>query len=298
MWTTCAVVLACAVAGEGLAISAQPSTPGGEPQRIAVVATVTDRDHRLVSGLTPTDFEVRDDGQPRPLSGFDPSRRPLSVTVMLDRSDSLSLGPSGVRAAAARFLTDLLPGDEARVCGFTGEIVCSPRFTTDHDALAQEVNHLRIGFGTRLYDAVSSTLDAMQQTAVGRRRLIVIFSDGEDNGSRMVFHEVIERARAGDVMVYGIGLQTRIDDGDDIVPSRPDRTLMPLAAETGGGYYEPARSRDLVSIVTRIEEELRHQYVLTFAPVSNAGRTHRILVRATQPNLRVRARERLSMPDR
>jgi Ca-activated chloride channel family protein len=298
MWTTCAIVAACAVAAESMAIGAEPSNPDGKPQQIAIVATVTDRDHRVVSGLTPADFEVRENGHPRPLIGFDPSRRPLSVTVMVDRSDSLWLGPRGVRAAAARFLTDLLPSDEARVCGFTGDIVCSPRFTSDHDTLAQEVGHLKTGFGTRLYDAVSATLDAMQLTPQGRRRLIVIFSDGEDNGSRLMFHDVIERARERDVMVYGIGLQTRIDDGDDIVPSRPDRTVMPLTAETGGGYYEPAQSHDLVSIVARIEEELRHQYVLTFAPQSNAGRTHRIQVRTTEPDLRVRARERLSTPNK
>jgi Ca-activated chloride channel family protein len=296
MWTACAIVAACAVAAESLAMGVEPARGDGKPQRIAVVATVTDGAHRVVSGLTPADFVVREDGHPRPLSGFDPSRRPLSVTVMVARSDSLWLAPKGVRAAAARFLTDLLPGDEARVCGFTGDIVCSPRFTRDHDALAQEVDRLKTGFGTRLYDAVSSTLDAMRLTPPGRRRLIVIFSDGEDNGSRLMFHDVIERAREDDVMVYGIGLQTRIDDGDDIVPSRPDRTIRPLAAETGGGYYEPAKSQDLVSIVARIEEELRHQYVLTFAPVSDAAGSHRIEVRSTAPNLRVRAREQWSAP--
>jgi VWFA-related protein len=291
------MIAACAVAAETLAIGVEPTNPDDKPQQIAVVATVTDRDHRVVSGLTPADFEVREDGHPRRLIGFDPSRRPLSVTLMVDRSDSLWLAPRGVRAAAARFLTDLLPSDEARVCGFTGDIVCSPRFTRDHDALAEEVSHLKTGFGTRLYDAVSSTLDAMQQIPQGRRRLIVIFSDGEDNGSRMMFHDVIERARERDVMIYGIGLQTRIDNGDDIVSSRPDRTVMPLALETGGDYYEPAKSPDLVSIVARIEQELRHQYVLTFAP-SNADRTHRIQVRTTQPNLHVRARERLSTPNK
>ena len=212
----------------------------------------------------------------------------------MDRSDSLSIGPKGVRAAAARFISDLLPNDEARVCAFAGYVVCSPRFTTDHNELAQEVRHSPSGFGTHLLDALWSALDGMDMTPVGRRRVIVVFSDGEDNGSRTLFSHLMDRLRARDVMVYGIGLQTRFDDGDNFVSSRPDLTLMPLAIETGGNYDEPENHRELKGSVTRIEEELRHQYVLTFNSVSNADRLHRLDVRATQPNLRVRTRRRFS----
>jgi VWFA-related protein len=293
-----AIAAGCAIAAETLVSSAAPCLAETTPRRIAVVATVTDRDHHVVSGLTPADFEILVDGKPRPLAGFDPARRPLSVTVIVDRSESLSLGPAGVRAAAARFLADLLPVDEARVCGFTGQIVCSAQFTTDHAELASDVTHLKTGFGSRLYDTVSAMLEATQQVPANRRRLIVIFSDGEDNGSRTRFREVIARARADEVMIYGIGLETRFDDGDDFVSSRPDLTLMPLAAETGGGYYEPGRSKDLMDIVARIEDELRHQYVLTFVPASTDNRIHRIHLRMTQPDLHVRARQRVSLPSR
>ena len=154
------------------------------------------------------------------------------------------------------------------------------------------MRRLQTRFGGRLFDDISSTLDAIQATPVGRRRVIVIFSDGEDTGSRTSLRHLMDRARALNVMVYGIGLMTRFDDDDDIVSSRPDRTLMPLARVTGGGYYEPDNRSELERIVARIEEELRHQYVLTFSPVSGAG-SHRIHVLATQPNLKVRTRDRL-----
>jgi hypothetical protein len=106
----------------------------------------------------------------------------------------------------------------------------------------------------------------------------------------------MDRARESDVMVFGIGLLTRIDDGDDIVSSRPDRTLMPLATETGGAYYEANNHSELESIVTRIEEELRNQYVLMFTPTSGVDLNHHIHVLATRANLRVRTRRRLPTP--
>jgi VWFA-related protein len=278
-------------------MDARPLEPASESKKVTIVATVTDRDHHLVSGLSSGDFEVQDDGHACASIAFDASRWPLSVTVLLDRSDSLSIGPKGVRTAAARFVTDLLPNEEARLCAFAGYVVCSPRFTTDHDELAQEVRHSPSGFGTHLFDALWLALDGMDMTPVGRRQVIVVFSDGEDNGSRTLFSHLMDRLRARDVMVYGIGLQTQFfDDGDGIVESRPNRTLMPLAMETGGNYDEPGNHRELERVVTRIEEELRHQYVLMFTPTSNADVNHRIHVLATRTNLRVRTRRRLPTP--
>ncbi len=294
MGTARALVVACAVAGECAAIGAQPAQPATQAHTVAIVATVTDRDHHLVSGLSSSDFDVRDDGLTRPHTAFNADRWPLSVTVLVDRSDSLSLGPRGVRAAAARFIADLLPKDEGRVCAFAGYVACSPRFTTDHDELAQEVRRPPSDFGTHLIDALWSALDGMDMTKTGRRHVIVVFSDGEDNGSHTLFSHLKDRLRASDVMVYGIGLQTRFDDGDDFVSSRPDLTLRPLAIETGADYDEAGNHRELENIVTRIEEELRHQYVLMFTPASNTDRTHRLQVRATQPSLRVRTRQRFT----
>jgi VWFA-related protein len=279
-------------------MDARPVEPAGESKNVTIVATVTDRDHQLVSGLRSGDFEVQDDGHVCQSIAFDASRWPLSVTVVLDRGESLLIGPEGVRAAAARFIADLQPNDEARVCISRPYTACAPRFSTDHEELALELRHVRSHFGSRLYDTLSSALDAMPTIPLSRRRVIVVLSDGEDNGSQTAFRHVMDRARESDVMVFGIGLLTRIDDGDDIVSSRPDRTLMPLATETGGDYFEPDNHTRLEGIVTRIEEELRHQYVLTFSPVSNAGGSHRLLVRATRPNLRVRTRGRFSTPQR
>ena len=145
MWTARALVVACAVVGECLAISAQPVEPAGEAHTVAIVATVTDHDHHLVSGLSSGDFDVQDNGQTRPHMAFDADRWPLSVTVLVDRSDSLRR-PEGRARCSRAFHYDLQPNDEARVCAFAGYVVCSPRFTTDHDELAQDVRHSPSGF--------------------------------------------------------------------------------------------------------------------------------------------------------
>jgi Ca-activated chloride channel family protein len=259
-------------------------------QTVRVVATVTDKQNQLVSNLMPADFEIEDNGKPQMLRSFDAEVRPLTVTVILDRSDSMYLGPDGVRAAAERFVTGLLPCDQARVCSFAKFVACSPGYTTDHDELARDARHAKTGFGSRLFDAMASSVEAMAVVPEDRRRVLLVFSDGEDRGSRTTLRAVIERARTLDVMVYGIGLQTRYFDGDDFVDSRPELTLMKLANETGGGYFEPDKATALVSTVERIDRELRSQYLLTFRSGLPDGRAHRVRVRMRASTFKVRAR--------
>ena len=59
------------------------------------------------------------------------------------------------------------------------------------------------GFGSRLFDAIASGIEAMTVVPADRRRVLLVFSDGEDRGSRTRLRAVIDRARAMDVMVYG-----------------------------------------------------------------------------------------------
>ena len=257
---------------------------------VRVVATVTDRHNRLVPNLVPADFEVEDNGVRQVLTSFGAEVRPLTATVILDRSDSMSLGPNGLRAAAERFVTGLGPEDQARICAFANFVACSPGYTTDHDEVARDARRSKTGFGSRLLDAMSSGIEPMAVVPDGRRRVLLVFSDGEDNGSRTRLRAVIDRARPLDVMVYGIGIQARYFDGDDFVDSRPDLTLMTLAIETGGGYFEPDKASDLVATVDRIAEELRSQYLLEFRSSAPNGRAHRIRVRIRASTFKVRAR--------
>ena len=55
----------------------------------------------------------------------------------------------------------------------------------------------------------------------------------------------MERARAEEVMIYAIGLQSEYFDGQRMVRSKPDSGLRRLADETGGGYFELKQTSDL-----------------------------------------------------
>jgi hypothetical protein len=122
------------------------------------------------------------------------------------------------------------------------------------------------------------------------RKVVLVFSDGEDTSSRASQRSVTERAREEEVMVYAIGLETEYFDGVRVVRTRPDRGMRRIAEETGGGYFELKKTADLAPTFTRVAQELHSQYVVGFAPTQLDGRVHKLDVRVRQPGMTARAR--------
>ena len=93
---------------------------------------------------------------------------------------------------------------------------------------------------------------------------MLVFTDGDDTDSRIGLGTVVERARAEEMMVYAIGLESDYFNGQRMVRSKPDRGLKRLAEETGGGYFELEKTSDLAPTFTKVAQELHSQYVIGF----------------------------------
>jgi Ca-activated chloride channel family protein len=123
------------------------------------------------------------------------------------------------------------------------------------------------------------------------RRVVLMFTDGDDTSSRIGLGTVADRARAEEVMVYAIGLESQyLGPNGRMVRTRPDRGLRKLADETGGGYFELEKSADLAPTFTKVAQELRSQYVIGFTPTLLDGRVHKLSVKVKQAGLTARAR--------
>ena len=258
-------------------------------QLVPIYVTVTDDDRRLVPGLIEEDFEIYDEGERQELAFFDNQVQPITVVVMLDTSASMTPSIRFLEAAAEQFLIRLLPEDQGRVGAFNDKIEFSPEFTSDRDALTAALRELDFGNPTRLYDAIDASLDTL--VGIEGRRVILVFTDGDDTGSDASQGDVLERARNDEVMIYAIGLESNYFNGVRQVRSRPDRGLRRLADETGGGYFELDDTDQLGPTFTRVAQELHSQYVLGFAPTKVDGKVHELEVRMKQRGMRARARK-------
>lgn len=258
---------------------------------VPLFVTVTDSDGRIVPNLVQEDFEVYDNGRLRELTLFENKNTPITVIVMLDTSGSMTLILDRVKAAAEQFLIRLLPEDTGRVGAFNDKIEFHPEdaFTSDRDVLLRSLNELDFGYPTRLWDAVDESIRRLE--GVQGRKVALVFTDGSDTASRRDLDDVMQQARAKEIMVYSIGLETEIFTGQRRERSTPDRGLKRLSEETGGGFFLLKKEDELGPTFTRVAQELHSQYVLGFSPAVLDGKVHKLEVKLTKPGLNVRARK-------
>lgn len=289
-------VLSAALAAS-MALHAQQPTFRAGTQIVSLFVTVADAQKRLVPDLAKDDFEVLDNDKPQSIVYFDNLVQPITVVAMLDTSGSMTGSIGLLKQAAEQFLIRLLPEDKGRVGAFNDKIQFSSRFTSNRDELVSDVKDLDYGNGTRLWDAIGASLDELN--GVEGRRVILVFTDGDDTESKTSLGKVMDRARAEEVMVYAIGLESNYFNGQRMVRSKPDSGLKKIADETGGGYFELQKTSDLAPTFTRVAQELHSQYVLGFAPTLLDNRVHKLTLRVKQPGMTARARRSyLAAPDR
>ena len=264
---------------------------------VPIFATVLDGQQRLVPNLVREDFEILDNDKPQPIVIFADEIQPITVVVMLDTSGSMTASIALLKNAAEQFLLRLLPADQGRVGAFNDKIDLNSRFTNNRDELISAAKDLDYGNGTRLWDAVALALDELQGKE--GRRVILVFTDGDDTSSKVRMGTVMDRARAEEVMVYAIGLESTYGPRQQVVRTRPDGGLKKIADETGGGYFELKKTADLAPTFTRVAQELHSQYVLGIEAKQLDGKVHKLTVRMKQPGMTARARRSyLADPDR
>ena len=287
-WTRVATASACAAVLSAAALAAQqpqgPTFKAGT-QVVSLFVTVADAQKRLVPDLTKEDFEVFDNEKPQALTYFDNSIHPITVVVMLDTSGSMTLTIDLLKRAAEQFLLRLLPDDKAKVGAFNDKVQISARFSNNRDQLISAVKDLDYGNGTRLWDAVAMSLDELK--GIDGRKVILVFTDGDDTSSKVGLGSMIDRARAEEVMVYAIGLESQFMNQR----TKPDGGLRKIADETGGGYFELKKTADLAPTFTKVASELHSQYVIGFSPTLLDNRVHKLIVKMKPAGLTARARK-------
>jgi Ca-activated chloride channel family protein len=203
------------------------------------------------------------------------------MTLILDR----------VKEAAEQFLIRLLPEDMGRVGAFNDKIEFLPKdeFTSDRDLLIRSLKELDFGYPTKLWDAVDESIRRFE--GVQGRKVTLVFTDGADTASRRDLDDVMQQARVKEMMVYTIGLETEIFNGQRRERSSPDRGLKKLSEETGGGFFLLKKQDELGPTFTRVAQELHSQYVLGFTPATLDGKVHKLEVKIKKPGMNARARK-------
>ncbi|HEX8455868.1 MAG TPA: VWA domain-containing protein [Pyrinomonadaceae bacterium] len=258
---------------------------------VPVSATVTDTRGKAITDLTVDDFELRVDGQPKPIGGLSHAETPVRLVMLFDNSDSIRASREFEKQAAVRFFRNVLrPVDQAAVYSVGTVFDLVQPLTSDVDKLVRTIEHFDKPQGaTSLLEAVAHAAEYLR--LVPGRKVLVIVSDGADTVSDITFDETLRRVLAADCQVYSV--QTGAFENANLVDLIALRRLETFADRTGGAVYTPKTNTELDVAFAQISSDLAQQYVLSYYPTDerNDNRFRVINLRVkTRPNLRVRAR--------
>jgi Ca-activated chloride channel homolog len=255
---------------------------------VALDVVVTDPNGRFVSGLAQDDFLILEEGVPQTLAFFTAEVTPVTVLVLLDSSASVRSHLVDVQSAASRFISRLPRGDAARIGFFHDEVVFGPRFTSSVREHVAMINRMQPQRSTHLYDALLASLE--QLSTRHDRTALLLFTDGDDEGSAASMEQAVEAVRRSRATIYAVGvIGWSAAGGMDINAG----LLARITADTGGRAFFPAGEKEMRRAFERLSDELHRQYRMTYVPpqVGRQPGCRNIEVRMTKrKNLVVRAR--------
>ncbi len=268
---------------------------------VVVPVTVKDRSGNLVADLRKDEFRIFDDNVEQKITSFAAEAYPISMVVLIDndlkRKDADEVEPS-LRAIVGGMSTS----DEAFVCTFDQYFHEGHGFTRDQDKLITELRRKDVsskstpsiapqggpfegptingapapgapmndpsliaikGQPTKaLDDAVYSAAMLLQDRPwQQRRKVILLISDGK-NGAKFNTHKYdetrAELLRQG-IAVYSVAVGSAYFE-------RKLNRLEEYAHDTGGDVFYGAKSESFEDFYSRIAEQARNQYTLSFEP--------------------------------
>lgn len=257
-----------------------------DSQLVVVDVSVLDKNRNFVPGLTNKDFKVYDEQKEQTVELFKNERVPVSFGLLVDTSGSMRFKIKSVVAAAKELLKLCRPDDEIFIMDMkdTLHIKLAQPFTNNFEQVSKALEDLFTGGGTALLDGIAQAVDYAKEKGNNRRRAVVVMSDGDERESQLKVDQLITKLRQAEVQVYLMGFPdgfvTSADKFIDVTPNKSKNLLKKIAEESGGQAFFPQALSEVTPITTKINEELRAQYIIGYAPNTPPdGRWHRLLVK-------------------
>src|SRR5438552_5508343 len=276
-----------------------------------VLFTASDKQKRFISTLRREDVRVLEDGVPQQFFPFQPnSDLPRSLAILIDCIGSEERTLPEEKGAARTFLESVLRADkdEAALVSVTGEVTLEQGLTGNVARLRRAIDQVEfvppsgyIGGGvvvggtppisgtqqtlagsTAIWDAIWVTSnDLLSDTAEHTRRAIILLTDGDDTISKVRMQEAINSATKADALIYAIGIGDRYQFGIN------EGALRKITEGTGGRAYFPRNERELRDSFAQLEQDLREQYLIAYAPLNKTrdGSFRRVTIEITNPDI-------------
>ena len=258
---------------------------------VQVTAVVSDSG-RFIKKLPQSAFRVSEDGVPQKVTHFSSEGSPLELVIAVDVSESMTLAMPQLKSAVKRFLAALGPKDQVTLTAFNDNLFTLTRRETSPEQRQRAVDRLAPWGGTALYDVIVRGLQQLSRQP--GRRVLVVFSDGDDRTSHATLESVEQAVRASDATLFMVAL------GQGVRNATIRGGIERLVDLSGGRALFVERSDRLDQPFAEILEELANQYLIGYESSNpkRDGNWREIKVELPDHSYQVRARQGYRAPEK
>jgi len=235
-----------------------------QSEEVTLQATVMDQKRRLVTTLTPTNFEVYEDGQVQHITSFRREDIPVSIGIVVDNSGSMRTKRAAVTKAVVNLVQASNPKDEVFVVNFSDEPFLDQDFTARVELMREALDRVDSHGGTALYDAVIASADHLAKGGSREKKVLLVVTDGDDNESRESLEQAVRTVQSEKgPTIYAIGILSPEDR-----KRTAKRALEALTSQTGGVAFFPKDLAEVDEISQEVAHDIRNQYTITYKPTN------------------------------
>jgi VWFA-related protein len=228
---------------------------------VQVTVTVSDGRGKFIPGLPQSAFRLFEDNRAQTITHFASENVPLELLVAIDISGSMTPAMPKLKTAVKEFLSSVPPENQVTLLGFNDSIFTLTRKATDQSERAKAVDRLAPWGSTALYDVILRGVEMLgRQTG---RKALVVFTDGEDQGSHATLNDVERRLQTSDTTLYMIG------QGRGVTLDSLKRVMERLVSPTGGRALFTDSVDELHAAFGDLLDELSNQYLLGYTSTND-----------------------------
>ncbi|HET8782850.1 MAG TPA: VWA domain-containing protein [Pyrinomonadaceae bacterium] len=258
-----------------------PATPAGPLVGLSMI--VTDNDNKGVNSIRKEQIHVFEEGIEQTIVSIEPDERPVDLVLALDSSGSLNRVFGSALKAGQLVVQNRRPVDQIALVRFVSTHIIEKvqEFTTDNNALLKGLD------GSYLEAGQSAVVDALYVSAQyvaehnnsneGRRKVVVIITDGEDRASYYKESDLLKLLREQGVQVFVVGLVAELDEHSGFINrasprSKAEKLMRNVAEESGGRVFFPQNKEQLINSTVEVILDLRAQFRIKYRSTIDASK--------------------------
>lgn len=269
-------------------LQAQQAVPVGVPAGVSagvpvsLSLIVTDKQNKSVNTIYKDQIHVFEDKVEQPITAIEPDERPVDYGIVIDASGSFRRLIVSSLETVRLIIKNKRPADEVFIERFISSLQIEKHqdFTSDEAVLLKSLENFKIEGGQSavidaLYMAVNY-VDEHNKANAGRRKVVIIITDGEDRNSSYKQEELVNLLHETGVQVFVLGLVIELEKEPGFIRRSPqekaEKLLKTVAEESGGRIFFPKDKQQLIDSTTQIIMDLRGQFRINYQSTSDASK--------------------------